>query len=312
MNKRTYLVLIKYIFLVLVLYFVTSFMIRSISELQHFVIQVRYKYLIAAFLLHLVYLISRASIWHYITYINKTHITYIQAVSIWLLSLLGKFIPGKVFYLGARVYHYKNQNRSGTLVSYSFFIEYMTSIVASILIFVISFSFISQNSFQYLKPIGLAVVVLFLIALNPVFVNKFINLLNKHAKREYPLIKDITYGRILIITIMLAVSWMILGTGFYCIINSIYRLPVRYFLYTTGSFALATDIGILALFAPSGIGVREAVIITAMSKITPSGIAAIISIIARIWATSSELFWILIVFILSKILNRNSSKKWFF
>jgi len=187
------------------------------------------------------------------------------------------------------------------LITYSFFIEFLTGIAASILIFVISFSFIPHSAYHYLRYIGLFVILLILLALNPFMANKLVRLINKAFKKNYPLITNLTYRDIIVITGLLAVSWLILGTGFFCLINSIYQLPMSDFLFTSGSFALATDIGILALFAPSGIGVREAVIIATMSQILPVGMASIISILARIWATCSELLWISMAFILVKI-----------
>jgi len=94
-------------------------------------------------------------------------------------------------------------------------------------------------------------------------------------------------------------AWGVMGLGFYFCASSIYPLPLVDYLYVSGAFSLATIIGILSLFAPSGIGVREGVIIATMSQIVSSGIASIIAIIARIWATSSELFWVGVVYVIS-------------
>lgn len=291
---------IKYFFLVLVLYYVSRFMVKSIGDMQNLKLQVNPQYLVLAFFFHFLYLVSRASVWHYITYLNKVHISYRQAVYVWFLSLLGKFIPGKIFYLGARVYHYRNYQKSGALVSYSFFIEFMTSITASILIFIISFSFIPKTSFHYLRYVGIIITFFILMALNPFILNKVIAFINRYRKRAFPLLRDITYDKILKVTGLYVCSWLLLGLGFFMMVNSIYPLPLKDLLYTTGAFALATDIGILALFAPSGIGVREAVIIATMSKLVPAGMASIISILARLWATSSELFWIGVIFLTGK------------
>jgi len=304
MNNKLILSLLKYFFLLLVLYYVGRFMYRSFGDLHAFNLKINYKYIALAYITHLIYLVSRALIWHYITVINKASIRLSEAIVVWFFSLLGKFIPGKVFYLGLRVYHYKQKGQSASAVTFSFFLEYMTGIASSILLFVLSFSLIPQTSFHVYRPLGVIISCTILAILHPKLLGPLLQAIRRILKRDIPGIESVAYIDILKITLLYFLSWGIMGLGFYFIVNSVYPLPFVDYPYVSGAFALATIIGILSLFAPSGIGVREGVIIGAMAQIIPTAIASVVAIIARIWATSSELFWVGVVCILSKVQKR--------
>ena len=63
----------------------------------------------AAVLFYFLYKITLASLWHYMTKLNQAAIGYVQAVTAYLYSILGKYIPGKVFMLLARVPAYEEK-----------------------------------------------------------------------------------------------------------------------------------------------------------------------------------------------------------
>lgn len=302
--KKTIFVLLKYIFLALVLYYVGKFMFKSIGDLQKVDVRIDYKFIVFAYITHFVYLFTRSIIWHYITRLNNASIRLTEAITIWFVSLLGKFIPGKVFYLGLRVYHYKKKGESGSSIVFSFFLEYMTGIAASVLLFVLSFSFIPKTVFHAYRPYGILLSCVILIALHPKILSIVFSLMEKVIKKKMPDLGNVRYLDILKLTIMYFCAWAVMGLGFYFVARSIYPLPLVDYLYVSGAFSLATIIGILSLFAPSGIGVREGVIIATMSQIVSSGIASIMAIIARIWATSSELFWVGVVYVISLLFGK--------
>ena len=303
-NKKLLVLGLKYLFLALVLYYVGKFMIGTVGDLKHYDLRVKYNYIVYAYLVHLLYLMSRAFIWHFITVINKVNIGLRDAIVIWFISLLGKFIPGKVFYLGVRVYHYNRMGKSGAAVTFSFFIEYMTGIAASILLFVLSFSFIPSTAFHAYRPIGIAVSAVMLIVLHPRILGPILCGVSKLLKRSMPSVEGLKYSQLIGITLLYVLAWGLIGLGFFFVVNSVYPLPLVDYLYVSGAFALATIIGILSLFAPSGIGVREGVIIATMTQIIPTAIASIVALIARIWATSSELLWIGVAFLISLVLKK--------
>ena len=66
---------------------------------------------------------------------------------------------------------------------------------------------------------------------------------------------------------------------------------------------LAGTIGILALFAPSGIGVRESVLAVLLPVIMPVSYAAVIVIISRLWETMIEIALTILLVLYAKTKN---------
>lgn len=60
-------------------------------------------------------------------------------------------------------------------------------------------------------------------------------------------------------------------------------------LFCAGIFGISAIMGILAIFAPSGLGVREGIILAGLMLIMPESDAAVISVISRLWQTIAEL-----------------------
>jgi uncharacterized membrane protein YbhN (UPF0104 family) len=52
--------------------------------------------------------------------------------------------------------------------------------------------------------------------------------------------------------------------------------------------AIASILGLGAIFAPSGLGVREGVLVYLLSYVMPGSVAVIVSVLTRIWTTLIE------------------------
>ena len=89
-------------------------------------------------------------------------------------------------------------------------------------------------------------------------------------------------------TLALAVNWLILGAGFALLLRSWIDVPPDLYLAATGAFAVAGVAGSLALFAPSGIGVREGVLTFLLAGALGPGVAAAAALGARVWLTAAE------------------------
>ena len=129
----------------------------------------------------------------------------------------------------------------------------------------------------------MAFIALFFICLNPKIINWVLHWFGRLFKRTNDVSIPITYPQMIKLVMLFIVNWLIVGTGFYVLIRSIYPIPLSQMLYAGGVFALSSIIGILAFFAPSGIGVREGIMILGLSFIMPQEYAVIISVVSRLW-----------------------------
>ena len=119
----------------------------------------------------------------------------------------------------------------------------------------------------------------------------------------------ITYPQMIKVVLLFICNWLIVGTGFYILVVSLYpSVGFSQWLYVGGIYGLSAIIGILAIFTVSGLGVREGILIAGLILIMPKEYAVIISIVSRLWATVAELILILAAFIANKIIDIKSKK----
>ncbi len=79
------------------------------------------------------------------------------------------------------------------------------------------------------------------------------------------------------------------GIGFVCVAAALFSVTPDMYVGLIAIYALAGVIGLLAIFVPSGIGVREAVIVALASAYFPTEQAIILSLVARFYATIADI-----------------------
>ena len=100
-----------------------------------------------------------------------------------------------------------------------------------------------------------------------------------------------------------------MGFGFYILTKSIYpAVGLNELLFCAGIWGVSAIMGILAIFAPSGLGVREGIIMAGLMLIMPEGDAAVVSVVSRLWQTIPELVLVALAFVYSRIRKMTSIK----
>jgi uncharacterized membrane protein YbhN (UPF0104 family) len=80
-------------------------------------------------------------------------------------------------------------------------------------------------------------------------------------------------------------------------------------LFLTGALAISSTLGLIALFAPSGLGVREGALVYILSFMMAPPVAVILSVLTRIWMTLIEIGLIGVVYLLRKLQRREKRKE---
>ena len=88
------------------------------------------------------------------------------------------------------------------------------------------------------------------------------------------------------------VGYALLGLGLILLAHGLMRVPFALALPVTAAFCFAGVAGIVAFFAPSGIGVREAALAWYLAPYIGPGPAALFAIAARLWLTVGDLLLI--------------------
>lgn len=240
--------------------------------------------------------------WYLVTLRLEIALPLRETVATWFYSQLGKYLPGKVWLLLGRFYLYDSRGKSRKAITVALYLEAVTLIMAAGLVFLLSLLFLKEvESFTLGIPLP-GVILLFLLclfSLHPRVLEKIFNTVLVRLKRE-PFHIPISYPQILWILTVCVLSWVIGGVGFYVFVDSVWNISFEHILFLTGALAISSTVGLLALFAPSGLGVREGVLVYLLSSIMPGSVAVILSILTRLWMTLIEIGLIGVVYLLDK------------
>ncbi len=285
---------IKIAVILLTFGFVLHALYRNVGQVKEAIaggeLSLKLDYLALSYVCLAVFLISRSLLWHYITLCTNAAIDLRKAIVSWMVSLLGKNIPGKVFLLAGRVYLYGQHGVGAGRVTLSFMLEVACSVAAAMLILLgclITLDFPDAVSFEKLRWLLAAGLVVILFLLHPKALQWLFNLGLSKLKRE-PAVLSVRYRDILFFVIVSCINWLLLGIGFFLMVRSLVYLDWGLLPFVTGSFAFALVAGLLAVFAPAGLGVREGILMALLNAVMPVGIAALVALVARLWIMIGE------------------------
>jgi uncharacterized membrane protein YbhN (UPF0104 family) len=240
--------------------------------------------------------------WYLITLKLKIALSPSDTLKSWFYSQLGKYLPGKVWLLLSRFYFYESRGKSKKSISVALYFEMVTIMVAAGLVFLAALIFFREIWLFYSWKQSGWLILLFLlgfVSLHPRVLQKILNWTLVQFKRE-PVSLSISYSDILWILFVCIVSWVIGGVGFYLFVDSVYPVAPQYILFLTGALAISSTLGLVAIFAPSGLGVREGALVYLLSFVMATPVAVIISILTRIWMTLIEIGLIGMVYLISR------------
>jgi len=250
--------------------------------------------------------------WYMITLKMGIAIPIRETLESWFYSQLGKYLPGKIWVLLGRIYYYESRGKSKKSISVALYFEMVTVLMAGGFIFLASLIFFGEigpfyswGQTGWLIPLFL----LGLVILHPSLLQKILNWVLVRLNRE-PISLSISYLDVLWILFICIVAWMVGGIGFYLFIDSVYPVAPQFILFLTGALAISSTLGLIAVFAPSGLGVREGVLVYLLSFIMATPVAVIISILTRLWMTLIEIGLIGVIYLLDKFQRQQKRKEY--
>ena len=286
-----------------VFYFLISFFLDNYNQIKNVEITFDYLYLFVSISFFSVFLVNLALIWYLITKIFGCNLGIQRTIVYWFYSMLGKYIPGKLFLILGRVYLYDKNKIDNKKIIFSIALEIVCGLVAALIVAQISIPFLINAGATVIDiKYFYILIILTLITAHPKIIIFLVNIYNKISKKP-ELSINIKYSNVLLIILLFSINYFVLGLAFYYLVTSIYFISIENYLFLTSAYVLAGTIGILALFAPSGIGVRESVLAVLLPIIMPVSYAAVIVIISRLWETLIEIALTILLVLYAKTKN---------
>jgi hypothetical protein len=114
----------------------------------------------------------------------------------------------------------------------------------------------------------------------PPVLTRLVNLALRAAKRN-PLPRPLTWAGVLTACAWLVVTWFLYGVHLWMLAEGLGATGLGGLARCTSGFALAVAAGVVFVVAPSGAGVREAIIIAALADVMTTGEALGIAVVSR-------------------------------
>ena len=255
------------------------------SEVRATIDALSWRSLIAAQAAVLIGMLVTVKIWQHLLAAMGTKIHYRGAAEVNLIGQLGKYLPGSVwaFVLQTQLGKRYRIPRARALVALVLSAGVTAVTGLSLAAFVAAPLSRRWGPLLWLLALG----PLTLLTLIPVVLTRISNVALRAMRRplfEVPLIGS----EILRATLWSFLAWLFFGTQLWLLIGSQAKHSVHGYTVCIGAFALAMTAGLVAFIVPSGVGVREAVIVTGLSSLAPSGPALAIALTSRLLFTIGD------------------------
>ena len=204
------------------------------------------------------------------------------------LTIFGKYIPGRLWILlGRSAYVEKHSDHSLGALSLLSLKEQIISIWIGFLVGLVGYNLAGSFS-----PGGIAGMVIW-VSVTPLILSPLLpNIVNKVMKKLMNRDINITpldWHMIRRVVPYSLLNWGVWAAGFYFLVQAL--VPYNVPLLTGLCFPLAANIGVLAFFAPGGIGIRETMIVIYLNQLGVGiGEASTIALTSRLWFLSGEAF----------------------
>jgi glycosyltransferase 2 family protein len=215
-------------------------------------------------------------------------VSYRAALQAEMTSMLAKYIPGWVWTPAARVAALERltgETATGTILA-SILVEAILSALSGIVVFVISLAWV-RNVDAPLLPLVLFALVCVAILHPRIFRPATARLLRPFGLAP---LEPLPFRTMAALLGFYCCTWVIGGLGLYFLIRSLDTAPgITTIPFLGGTAAIGAIVAVLAIFAPSGLGVREASMYALLIAVTSAPTALGATILNRLVITAVEL-----------------------
>lgn len=284
-----------YIFILIFVLF--YFVIANRKQINNTFLQADFLFLgISAFIFH-IYFCASALAWAHLT----TSITQVGErprsvdwIRIFVASHFGRYLPTKVGLALGRIafmntYGFPISPVVASILLEQFFVLYSASIVSILIFTVIGVPGIFSGNIFLAPPV--LIFSLFIFYLVVLFFTQKIDRIADRlggSASHFDMAPLSKFSYIFMIEYSLIASLSGLGFFFFCTAFGVMEITPYNLAYCTGAVSIAGILGALAIFAPGGIGVREATLAFALSPIMDVSEAGVLAISFRLYLTLIE------------------------
>lgn len=206
-------------------------------------------------------------------------------------AMLGRYVPGKVAMVAARVYLCTREGVSLRIAAMSALYDQVLNMLTAAIIVAVWLSASEGAALAGYRWVSVAAAAAGVVCLHPRILTWAARLAARLLRRDVKLEK-LSYPALLRVGSVYVGVWALQGATLYLFVIAFVDLPIARIVDCAGMAALALMAGLLCLIAPSGIGVHEGVMAAMLSVYMPLPLAAAIALALRLLATVGELSFV--------------------
>jgi len=236
---------------------------------------------------------------------NIPELSYVYAKS-WL----GRYIPGTAPWILGKIYFASQKGLSKSKLAVSSFLEGGLQVIVLLVVGLVMVLVDSRTSLidPALKWTMAAVAVAGIVALIPPIFNRIAALGYRIIRKKQLSPDDLprwsTVGRG---AGLYLIGSLLSGLSMFFVAKAVWpELPWETLLYVVGAANLASAASMVAIFVPSGIGVREAILVALLSVVMPTEFAFVAAIVLRLWSILIDLLFFAVASVHTRIHNRRN------
>lgn len=286
--------LIKIVLFTIVLFFVGKVLWSELKQIPWNSLEVNSNFVILTLVFELLTRIVGGYFYHYLLQVLEQPLPVCIAASINWISSLGRYVPGKVTLIGSAAYLL---SRYKVRYSIAAVIPIMATLMTIFVALLLSMPLIFMDFMKDFNLLPHIMVLIFLaasiITLKPDMVLKIFNIVL--VRLGFPKINvTLNWLQVLISMGFVLGQCLCAGMATWCMINAFTPLTIILLPFTVSITVLAGTIGLLAIFSPAGIGVRDGAYLLLLTNITGTGVAALITVFLRIMQTIADILMAII------------------
>lgn len=224
-------------------------------------------------------LFTLPSVWVLDEYLGKYHIKKRIATASFLMFVpaLGKYIPGKIWVTGSFIINAKQMAQISAKDVLGFQVYFQLIGLGSTLILLILGYIIGHSMFYSISYLLFSVLIVVAFFAFIIYIKSKVNFEFKGLINPKSAIRH-----------LLAILLQKSTRGFSLLIFISAFVDVGYYLEIFYAYILAMQTGVLAFFAPAGIGITEGTYMLVLSPLKGAEFAVLVALISRLWSTAID------------------------
>jgi hypothetical protein len=206
----------------------------------------------------------------------------------WALSLLGKYVPGKVFNAVGRIVLYRGAAPGMASLALALATEALLSLTAAACVAAGALAVAGRGPPSIALAAALTAAGVGLLASSSALFERAVRWLAARLFRSSAP-AAMAHGRRAAPLVLLVGSYLLMGLALHLLILAWYPASAASLAAVVGALCLSGIAGIAAFVVPAGLGVREGTLVWVLSPMTGTAAAVFIAVAARVWLTLADL-----------------------